>query len=136
MNSPVLSFELSQQLVVAALQAAEVISVPIAIAIVDKGGHLMAFVRQDSVTYIAYDISRRKAITALNFNAPTQFLMNIANADAAMASEMNKNPDLTMVPGGLPIQIDGICVGGLGISGGRSEQDQEIAQKAIASVSI
>jgi glc operon protein GlcG len=132
MNERYLSLELAQKLVTTAIDVAHQQGVNIAASIVDPGGHLVAFARMDGVGYIAVELTRRKALTACNFQIPNDVLQAIGQNQPAIAADLAKNADICLLGGGLPIQIDSRCVGGIGIGGATSEIDRAIAEKAIA----
>ena len=119
----------------AAVEAARAAGPPIAITVVDSGGHVIAMQRMDGVAYIANDSSRRKAITANVFRMPTRGLATIAEMDPVVGGDLAKNADVCLVAGGVPIMRGAQCVGGLGVAGGRSEDDQRIAGVALAAAS-
>ncbi|MBK8096988.1 MAG: heme-binding protein [Planctomycetes bacterium] len=101
-----------------------------AIAVVDAGGHLLAFERLDSTFAKAAEVSIGKARTAALFQKPTRVFENAINqgrtAMAALA-------DITPLQGGVPILIGGQFVGAVGVSGAASaQQDDDIATKAAA----
>lgn len=101
-----------------------------AIAVVDAGGHLLAFERLDSTFAKAAEVSIGKARTAALFQKPTRVFENAINqgrtAMAALA-------DITPLMGGVPIVVAGQFVGAVGVSGAASaQQDDEIAVAAAA----
>ena len=95
------------------------------IAIVDDGGNLMALERLDGTFSAGANISVGKAKTAVMFKRPTKFFEDvIKNGRTAMVAL----PDFTPLQGGIPIMFDGQLVGGIGVSGASSaQQDEEIA---------
>ena len=97
------------------------------IAVVDEGGNLMAMERLDGTFAAAANISIGKARTAALFKRPTKaFEDNIKNGRTALIAL----PDdfFTPLQGGIPIMIDGQIVGGVGVSGAASaQQDEELA---------
>jgi glc operon protein GlcG len=132
MNIYSIGHQQAQTLLTAATAEAQKQNLPVAIAVVDTGGHVVAFMRLDGTSYAANDISRRKAIAACNYKAPTQVLFDMANNDPIMANALREDPDTFIFPGGLPLMNGAHCVGGLGISGGHYTQDQKIAEAALA----
>jgi glc operon protein GlcG len=134
MNRQQISLELAQKLIAAALEEARQQEVKIAATVVDAGGHLVAFARMDTVGYLAVDITRRKALTAYNFQMPNDALVHLGQNEPAIAVDLAKNAEVCMLAGGLPIQIDSFCIGGLGIGGASSDLDRIIAEKAISLV--
>jgi glc operon protein GlcG len=126
-----MNLEIAQALINAAIEEAKRLEINIAAAVVDTGGHLVAFARMDGVSYIAVDITRRKALTACNYRLPSQKLFAISHSHPAITAEFANNDELCMLGGGLPIELADLCIGGLGIGGAKSaEQDEKIALKA------
>lgn len=96
-----------------------------AIAIVDDGGHLVYFERIDETQFGSVDVAIGKARTAVAFKRPTKALEDALNANQpAILSFPNTLPR----EGGLPILQDGKVVGGIGVSGGTSSQDAQVAK--------
>ena len=97
------------------------------IAVVDDGGNLMALERLDGTFAAGANISIGKARTAVLFKRPTKVFEDIIkNGRTAMVAL----PDAYFTPlqGGVPITIDGQIVGGVGVSGAASaQQDEELA---------
>ena len=97
------------------------------IAVVDDGGNLMALERLDGTFAAGANISIGKARTAVLFKRPTKvFEEIIKNGRTAMVAL----PDAYFTPlqGGVPITVDGQIVGGVGVSGAASaQQDEELA---------
>jgi uncharacterized protein GlcG (DUF336 family)/mannose-6-phosphate isomerase-like protein (cupin superfamily) len=95
------------------------------IAVVDEGGNLMALERLDGTFSAGANISIGKAKTAVMFKRPTKFFEDvIKNGRTAMVAL----PDFTPLQGGVPILIDGQVIGGVGVSGAMSaQQDEELA---------
>lgn len=104
------------------------------VSVVDAGGHLVAFARMNGVPYMAVEVTRRKAVTACSFGLPTQVLTNIADSEPAVGADLAKNPEVCMVAGGLPIMMAGICVGGLGVAGGRSAQIKPLQKRPCQAI--
>src|SRR5258705_9798406 len=97
------------------------------IAVVDDGGNLMALERLDGTFAAGANISIGKARTAVLFKRPTKVFEDIIkNGRTAMVAL----PDSLFTPlqGGVPISVDGQIVGGVGVSGASSaQQDEELA---------
>jgi glc operon protein GlcG len=97
------------------------------IAVVDDGGNLMALERLDGTFAAGATISIGKARTAVLFKRPTKVFEDIIkNGRTAMVAL----PDSFFTPlqGGIPIIVDGQIVGGVGVSGAMSaQQDEELA---------
>jgi glc operon protein GlcG len=103
------------------------------IAVVDDGGNLVALERLDGTFSAGANISIGKAKTAVMFKRPTRaFEEIIKNGRTAMVAL----PDFTPLQGGVPISIDGQIIGGVGVSGAMSaQQDEELAIAGAESLS-
>jgi uncharacterized protein GlcG (DUF336 family) len=100
-----------------------------AIAIVDDGGNLLYLERLDGTFPAGAMISIGKARTAALFKKPTSAFEDIIkNGRTAMVAL----PDFTPLQGGLPLELDGRVVGGIGVSGAASQQRDEAVAKAGA----
>lgn len=103
-----------------------------AIAVVDAGGHLMAFARLDGTFPAGADVSIGKARTAATFRKPTRtFEESIKDGREALLGVSA----LTPLQGGVPIEHDGFIVGAIGVSGAHSAaEDEQIALAGAAAV--
>lgn len=96
-----------------------------AIAVVDEGGNLIALERLDGTFAAAANVSVGKARTAALFQKPTKVFEDIVNNGR---TTMVALPDFTPLQGGVPIIHAGQVVGGIGVSGAASaQQDEELA---------
>jgi glc operon protein GlcG len=106
------------------------------LAVVDDGGHLLAFARMDGARPASGYTAITKATTAATFRQETgplplkgepDLLLNLSLQNAASAS----GGKVTTLRGGVPVVIDDQVVGGVGVGGGTGEQDAEIAKAGI-----
>lgn len=98
------------------------------IAVVDDGGNLMALERLDGTFAAGAHISIGKARTAVMFKKPTRFFEELINSSGKGRTAMTAVEDFTPLIGGIPIMVDGQIVGGVGVSGAASaQQDEELA---------
>jgi len=99
----------------------------VAIAVLDDGGHLLGFHRMDGATPANAEIAVLKGRSAAVSRRSTRIWEErIAGGRMAIL----KMPVLP-VTGGLPIVVEGECVGGIGVSGVQSHEDEQIAQAGI-----
>ena len=112
----------------AAIAHARLMGVPQCISIVDEGCNLLAFVRMDGARILSIPSSQRKAMTAATTGKPT------GGFDAAIELKLAIATDgqIVNLPGGLPIIVEGQVIGGIGVGSGTSDQDFEVANKALA----
>ena len=116
-------------LINAARAAAAQIGIEVAIAVTDAGGHLTAFERSEHSPFLTADVAIDKAWTAASFGLGTHVWNSIVR-DAKVAPLAHR-PRLVAVGGGVPIRLNGQVVGGIGISGGTADQDQQAAEAAL-----
>ncbi|MFF3442714.1 heme-binding protein [Streptosporangium sp. NPDC002721] len=113
----------------AALRKADEISWPMNVAVVDGGGHLLAFARQDGAILAGVDLAARKARTAVLTAMPTEQLAREAAPDGPLRGIEVTNGGLVIFGGGIPLAgTDGAVVGAVGVSGGTVEQDVTVAR--------
>lgn len=86
-------------------------------AVVDVGGHLLALLRNHQAGPHTIDSSYRKAYTALSLRKPTHELAKMIAKDPEVQALQDVNDMILILGGGLPIQINGQVVGGIGVGG-------------------
>src|SRR5215467_5552810 len=98
------------------------------VAVVDDGGNLMALERLDVTFSAGANISIGKARTAVMFKKPTRFFEELINSNGKGRTVMAALENFTPLIGGIPIVIDGQIVGGVGVSGAATaDQDEQLA---------
>src|SRR5207237_5661493 len=103
------------------------------IAVVDDGGNLVALERLDGSFPAGARVSIGKARTAVLFKKPTRFFEELINKGRTAMTAVD---DFTPLIGGVPIIIGGEVVGGIGVSGAASaNQDEELALAGAAAFS-
>jgi len=102
------------------------------IAIVDDGGNLMYLERLDNTFPAGAMVSYGKARTSAIFRKPTKVFEDaIKNGRVAFLGA----PDMTPLQGGVPIMVEGQVIGGIGVSGANSaQQDEELAMAGAAAL--
>ncbi len=126
--------DLVNRLINAALLEADKLKVGITISIVDLGGNLIALRRAENAGFFGIDVSKKKAVTASQFKTPTHILADIGQTVPDLQKAFDKDVNILTIAGGFPIVVDGILVGGLGISGGDFNQDKSIGEKALEAI--
>jgi uncharacterized protein GlcG (DUF336 family) len=113
----------------AAIDACTKKGIQIGVTVVDRDGLVQVALRDTIAAPITLPISKGKAYAAVNFNTPTSQLKDRANGP------IGRTPGVVMATGGLPIQVGGKLVGGIGVSGAPSgKTDEECAQAGIEAV--
>ena len=124
-----ISLDAAKQVMRAAEQKANEEQWPVAIAIVDSGGHLVMFQRLENTQLGSIEIALQKAKTAALYRRPTK-------AFEESLAEGGANVKLVQLPGlifegGLPIIHQGKVIGAIGVSGVQSQQDAEVGRAGI-----
>jgi len=105
------------------------------IAVVDAGGALVAFSRQDNALIGSIDLAIGKAITARIFDKRTSVLSELAQPGAPLYGiEQSNSGKVVIFGGGLPVLIGDEIVGAVGASAGTIEQDIAVAEAAAAAI--
>jgi uncharacterized protein GlcG (DUF336 family) len=124
---PMLTLEDCKKISAAAEAEAKKNNWNVCIAILDDGGHLLHLARMDGATPANARIAVAKGRTA----AETRRSTGSWQERIAKRPEMLGMPEVTPVQGGLPIVVEGTCVGGVGVSGVQSHEDEQIAAAGI-----
>jgi uncharacterized protein GlcG (DUF336 family) len=121
------------RLVIAGAEAkAKEIGVDMDIAVVDDGGHLLAFIRMDNARITSVDVAINKAFTAACARRGTHEYAKVAGPTGpAFGMHTTNHGRFMIVGGGLPIFVNGVIAGGVGCSSGSPAQDQDVAQAGI-----
>lgn len=106
----------------------------IAAAIVDAHGELIAYQRMDNASFQAGVLAQNKAYTAARDRQPSSNLGAWAR-DTGKDMGYWTDARITGIGGGVPIIVDNKTVGAIGISGMSEEDDEALANKALASIS-
>ncbi|MDR6632276.1 uncharacterized protein GlcG (DUF336 family) [Phyllobacterium sp. 1468] len=116
---------------------AKAVSIGIAynIAIVDAGGALIAFSRQDGALIGSIDLAIGKAVTARLFDKTTAYLSELAQPGSPLFGIAHSNGGRVIIfGGGAPVRIGGEIIGAVGASAGTVEQDISVTEAAIAAL--
>ncbi len=101
--------------------------VPVSATVVDASLTLLAFGKADGATPHSVDTSRAKANTAASTRRPTGWM----GPDLALPIPLATGGRLTNIRGGVPITVDDVVIGAIGIAGGTPEQDETVAVAAL-----
>jgi glc operon protein GlcG len=103
---------------------------PMAVAVVDTSGQLVAFERMDNTQTASTMVAQDKASTSAMYRRPSKALQDVLAAGGVGLRVLTLR-GVTAVEGGLPIVVDGKIIGAIGVSGGTSEQDGVIAKAGL-----
>ena len=119
-----ITLEQAQKVIDAAQAQAVKMKLGYAFAVVEPSGDLVYFRKMTGAPYSAIQLAQGKAVTAARYRRPTKFFFDQVEAGHQFFMTF---PGALPVPGGMPIVADGKLIGAIGVSGGNSEQDIEIA---------
>jgi uncharacterized protein GlcG (DUF336 family) len=133
-----LTHEGARKMMATALDEAAKAKIAISCCIVDAGGHVMVLERMDGGRFHTLHSCTTKAVCAASNRRPT-------SAQGAVGQELDVTHALglalaagtdrwTAMEGGVPVLVDGQCIGGIGVSGGDWQTDLRIAQAAVESI--
>lgn len=134
LNNPKLTLEGAEAILVAAKAQASRMNKPMNIAVVDDGGHLMSFARMDGAKPASADIAINKAHAAAIRRQNTgparsgDEVSVLLSLGLAIGSRAHQTP----IRGGLMLEVNGQCVGGIGVSAGTEDEDTEVARAGVA----
>jgi glc operon protein GlcG len=128
--------ELADAKTIAAAAEAEAIknNWPVTIAIADDGGHLLWLQRMDGAPTISAHIAPAKAHTAALGRRESKVYEDVING--GRMSFLSAPTIAGMLEGGVPIMKDGQCIGAVGVSGVKSNEDAQIAKAGIAAIGL
>lgn len=116
----------------AAVEHAASLGASVNVAVVDAAGVLIAFLRMPGAFLHSIDIAIDKAYTAASFGLPTgQWHEVLQSHSVAVREGIVRRPRFVTFGGGLPVELNGQRIGGIGVSGGSEEQDDAIAQAGL-----
>lgn len=133
-GSPI-SLDLASKIMAGAEAEAASNSWPMVIAIVDTSGRLKLLHRMDHAQLGSVDVAQRKATTALEFKRSTKVFEDLL-AGGGAGLKMLSVAGVCALEGGLPIVKNNQVIGGIGVSGMRSDQDAQVAVAGLAAAGL
>lgn len=124
------TLEQARKVLVAAVADSRKQNLPMAVAIVDTAGQLVAFERMDNTQTASTFVAQDKAASAAMFRRSTKAFQDAVASGGAGLRVLGLR-GASPVEGGLPIVVDGKIIGGIGVSGGTSEQDGVVAKAGL-----
>jgi glc operon protein GlcG len=106
----------------------------VSIAVVDEGGHLLAFSRLDGCPAVSATIAVEKARTSVLGKRESKVYEDIVNN--GRTAFLSVVPLQGMLEGGVPVFVNGDCVGAVGVSGVKSVEDAQVARAGIAALKL
>lgn len=137
-QAPKLTHAGARAIIQAAEAKAREIGVPQCIAVVDEGGHLLAFSRMDGGKISSVRVAITKAVSAATRRSPTGPMPSAEDTSVLLSLGLPLATGGTVTPirGGVPIMVENQVVGGIGVSSGTEQQDVDCACAGIAALKV
>ncbi len=135
-SQSVISADAAHTALAAAVAHARELGIAINVAVTDSAGVLAGFLRMPGAFLHSIDIAIDKAYTSASFGFPTAMWKEILANDEILKIGLAERPRLVIFGGGLPIVADGVRIGGIGVSGGSAEQDEECARAGLNAIGL
>ncbi len=119
-----------RKLIDAAVAAADETGVPMGIAVANDGARVVGYLLMDGARVLAMESASAKAMTAANHRMPTHAIPY----DVGIGLSISTQGKVIPLKGGVPIVLDGYCVGGIGCGSGTGEQDLVVAKAALSAI--
>lgn len=129
---PVLTAKMAQKIINAAFLVAQQDQLPVTITIVDRSGQTLAVLRDHHAGVHTIRASYKKAYTANSQKRSTAVIAQGITDGLIPADVRYLDENMLMMDGGLPIYIDGVVVGGIGVGGAHGSEDVRIAEAGLA----
>ena len=122
----------AERMVTVARERAEELGVLVSIAVVDRGGHLVAFARMDGAEIAGPTLAVDKAFTSVAHSVPTAELAILAAPGGPLFGlHANGGGRYVIFPGGVPLREEDLIVGAVGVSGATAAEDASCAEAAV-----
>jgi len=134
-----LSLEQAQTIVAAALKEGRTLGLkPLSVAVLDAGGHLVAFAREDNSSNLRPQIAVAKASGALALGVSSRVIGEMAiERPTFVNAAAGLNPaGIVPAAGGVLIQSGGVTIGAVGVTGDLSDNDEKCAIAGMAAVGL
>lgn len=128
-----INLEMAKKVVAAAEIEAKKNNWPVAIAVVDNAGMLVAYSRMDNTQTASVQVSIDKAMSAAMYRRSTKVFQD-AVAGGGMGVRVLNLRGASAIEGGLTLMLDGKIIGGVGVSGVNSDQDAVVAKAGVDAV--
>lgn len=130
-NRMALTLELAEKLIAKAKAKSKEMDVIMSIAVVDDGGHLVAFERMDGGRWHTPMLAIGKAYTSAGFRTTTDELQKRFKDRQGFVTSFVGQGKFVFIEGGVPILENDKVIGAIGVSGGTGQQDKECADAVV-----
>ena len=128
-----ISLDMARKVMVAAVAESKKNSWPMAIAIVDNAGQLVAYERMDNTQTASVHVAIEKAVSSATYRRSTKVCQDLV-AGGGLGMRILGLPGAVPIEGGLVLMQDGKLIGAIGVSGLASDQDGVVAKAGVDAV--
>jgi len=132
-KQPVLNLAAARGMIAACETKAGAAGKPVSIAVLDEGGHLIAFDRMDGARWATVEAAQGKARTALMMGKPSG---ELTDQIAGGALQILAIPGVMPMRGGLPIWADATLIGAIGVGGSLPNEDEACARAGVEAAGL
>lgn len=129
-----ISGDAAQLALQAAVSEASKLGLAASIAILDESGVLKAFCRMDNSLLSGIQVAQDKAYSSVATQLPTSAWIGVTSASKEFELGLFGIDRICPISGGVPIMVGGQLIGAVGVSGGMPDQDESVANAAVAAV--
>jgi len=127
---PNVTYDQARKALAGAIADARRQNLPMAVAVVDTAGQLVAFERMDNTQTASTLVAQDKAVSAAMYRRSTKVFQDLV-AGGGIGMRVLTLRGASTVEGGLPLTVDGKIIGAIGVSGASSEQDGVVAKAGL-----
>ncbi|AKB06414.1 heme-binding protein [Vibrio cholerae] len=131
---PILTYEMAEKAAKSAFQAALEESKSITVSVVDRSGQLMTSIRHHNAGIHTLQASYKKAYTANSMKQSTDIIAKNINSGKAPEDLKYLDNNILILDGGVPIIVDGVVIGGIGVGGAQGYEDIKYAKKGASAI--
>lgn len=126
-----LTLEAAHQLAIHGQQAADELGFAMNVVVVDRAGLPLALLRNPKAPDASLEFAQRKAYTAASYGWPTVKWNDIVAERPLVMQGLSQNPKVSLIAGGIPVQVEGETIGAIGVAGAKAPEDHQVAQAAL-----
>lgn len=126
-----LTMEAALELAQTVLREADSQGFAMNVVVVDRSGLPLVVLRNPKAPDVSLEFAERKAYTAASYGWPTAKWQEIVGERPLVMQGLSQNPKVSLIAGGLPVNVDGETIGGLGVAGAKAPEDHAVATAGL-----
>ena len=126
-----LSMEAALELAKTVQAEADIQGFAMNVFVVDRSGLPLVVLRNPKAPDASLEFAERKAYTAASYGWPTAKWQEIVGERPLVMQGLAQNPKVSLIAGGLPVQLGDETIGGLGVAGAKAPEDHAVAAAGL-----